>query len=374
MASSLRKPFKHFETYGLFYSSKVAYNSENTQYIQNGQVSTGTPDILWTDTAFIDDIAKIWNQGRFYAGSMINKKIATASQNVSLSWDKAIITIVDKARTNSLVSKSDIFSEYPGIIPSIVLYGPNDQKNDMDIMSLVSKGCDTIASSTTSEGSTFNQIQESIVSITLELEKHGYISNCYKWNTSNPSADQCNFMSLYQEYAFVEDGGYNTRTSNNMKLSSCYVTTANSADDYIATAVANGGWAIIVIDSSVLSSSVIEDIYDVVNDYVTNGSGAGYDAIYLQMNDALKAFASEFNIVYNAELPFRVYKDGTVDAYLSGPSIDRIIEYIHIPDLSKFPLLGDDVDTAYAPMDNDGVSFLPAETVDTVDVDWADKE
>ena len=89
---------------------------------------------------------------------------------------------------------------------------------------------------------------------------------------------------------------------------------ATAAVDYLDAHIADNTWIIIVVDSSNITGN-ISSLVSAINDYVNAG-----DAIYLQMNEALKVHASEFNIGRASDLPFKVYKNGEVDATLTTAS------------------------------------------------------
>ena len=118
---SLKKPFKHFETNSLFYAAKVSVNAENTAYIQNGEVHTGTPDILWEHTVFIHDIAQIWNRGRYYNSQKYLGTLSIIAKNSFQMYSgMPIVTFVD-VKPETLYNNVSIFQNYPGILPSIVV-------------------------------------------------------------------------------------------------------------------------------------------------------------------------------------------------------------------------------------------------------------
>ena len=99
-----------------------------------------------------------------------------------------------------------------------------------------------------------------------------------------------------------------------MMLNGYAASSATAAVDYLDAHIADNTWIIIVVDSSSITGN-ISSLVSAINDYINAG-----DAIYLQMNEALKVHASEFNIGRASDLPFKVYKNGEVDATLTPAS------------------------------------------------------
>ena len=328
MSTQLNKPFKHFSTYALFNATKVSANESNTAYILNGQTYEGTPDILWEHAAFINDTAQIWNRGRFYGASKYLKKLNATTKNTFIPWNKAIVTIIDKSSTGSLLNLMSIFDDYPGILPSIVAYS---SVSDPEVLAkLLDHGCDILSSS--SDGTSkysgsatdvqnFQAIQNDMAIVENWLAQRSMFTNCYKYPDASVAEGEADYIMQFEEYGVKESStGLNGYTQDNALLNAIYVTSNYAAaTDEIDTAVDENLWCIIMIDSSVTSSGVITEIIDCINDYVERG-----ELVYLQMNEALKARGVEFNIGRGSELPFRVYKNGVADIKLSDLSLSYI--------------------------------------------------
>ena len=321
---SLNKPFKHFDTIDLFTAAKVSANAANTSYIQNGTVHEGTPDILWEHTAFIHDIAQIWNRGRFYNSQKYLTKLAAMSKNTFYDYRKSIITIIDKSFASLYANNMSVYENYPGIMPSIVV-APSVAESNIDIVfALMDSGCDVLSTAydnvsvydpTKTEAENYEEIQNDMTQVEQWLIERSIFTNCYKYPDTNKAQDEAKFIAKYEEYGVVEGAvGVNGFKQDNMMLNGYAASSATAAVDYLDAHIADNTWIIIVVDSSSITGN-ISSLVSAINDYVAAG-----DAIYLQMNEALKVHASEFNVGRASDLPFKVYKNGEVDATLTTAS------------------------------------------------------
>lgn len=325
----LNKPFKHFDTLDTFTSSKVSVNVNNTAYIQNGTVHQGTPDILWEHTAFIHDIAQIWNRGRFYNSQKYSNKLAGIAKNIFYDYRNTIITIIDKSFTNLHDTYLNVYENYPGIIPSLVV-SPSIAENNIDkLFALMDKGCDVLSTAydnvsvydpTATSVENYDEISNDIIQVQQWLIERGIYTNCYKYPDASKAQGESIYISKFEEYAVLESQtGLNDIKQDNMLLNGYVVNNVTSAIDYIDANISENKWIILIVDSANITGN-IQSLISAINDYVDSG-----DAIYLQMNEAVKARGSEFNIARLSELPFKVYKDGSVDANLSYTSQEKFV-------------------------------------------------
>ena len=336
---TLNKPFKHFDTIDLFTASKVSVNAENTSYIQNGEIHVGTPDILWEHTAFIHDIAQIWNRGRYYNSQKYMTKLSAVSKNIFYDYNKTVITIIDKSFASLYDKYINIYENYPGILPSLVV-APSVAENNMDkLFTLMDKGCDILSTaydnvsvydSTASDVENYEEIQNDMIQVEQWLVERSIFTNCYKYPNTSKASGEAPYIARYEEYGVVESSnGVNGLTQDNMLLNGYAASSVTAAVDYIDAHIAEHKWIIIVVDSSNITGNV-SSLVSVIDEYVANG-----DAIYLQMNEAIKTRGSEFNIGRASSLPFKVYKDGQVDAKLTASSLNYIYDAIK-EDLMKY--------------------------------------
>ena len=326
---SLKKPFKHFDTSALFYGSKVSVNAENTSYIQNGEVHDGTPDILWENTVFIHDIAQVWNRGRYYNSQKYIGKLSTITKNSFQMYSgMSIVTLVDK---NPEALDASVFQNYPGILPSIVV-APGKVTDIDQILALADKGCDVVSTalngvsaydSSKSKDLNYDNILENMTATEQWLVERGLFTECYKYPNSSVAAAESEFIQRYEAYGLVESAtAANGVYCDNMLLNGKAVTT-----DAECTAAKNeisgntdGNWLIYILDTENISSTAIGDLIEAIQDGVDAGT-----CIYMQINEGIKMRAPEMNVGRSENtLPFRVYKDGTVDADLSGGTLANI--------------------------------------------------
>lgn len=319
----LNKPFKHFDTVDLFAAAKVAADSQNKSYIQNGTTYTGTPDIRWEHTVFIRDIAQIWNRGRYYNSQKYLTKLASIAKDTFYAYDKTIITIIDKSFV-SLYKNISKYTDYPGIIPSIVVAPSVGEKNLDTLNALMDHGCDvlstaydnkTVYNSSKTDAENYDEIQNDMTQTEQWLIEHSLYTNCYKYPDAAVASNEAKYITKYEGYGVVEStNGVNGYKQDNMLLNGYVASTWKSAADYVDAHVSENTWIILIVDSSTTTGD-ITTLIDAISAYVDDG-----DAIYLQMNEALKMRASEFNIARSSDLPFKVYKNGDVDANLSDSS------------------------------------------------------
>lgn len=68
---AINKKLIHFNTFENFNSKKLSANIENTQYTLgvDGEIQTGSPDILYQSIVYIKDTKQQWTHGQLYDGS-----------------------------------------------------------------------------------------------------------------------------------------------------------------------------------------------------------------------------------------------------------------------------------------------------------------
>lgn len=68
---AINKKLIHFETFSNFNSQKLSANKENTQYTLgiDGEIQTGSPDILYQSIVYIKDTKQQWTHGQLYISS-----------------------------------------------------------------------------------------------------------------------------------------------------------------------------------------------------------------------------------------------------------------------------------------------------------------
>ena len=82
----------------------------------------------------------------------------------------------------------------------------------------------------------------------------------------------------------------------------------------------DGNWLIYILDTANISAAAIKSLIATIQQGVDDGT-----CIYMQINEGIKMRAPEMNVGRSENtLPFRVYKDGTVDADLSGGTLANI--------------------------------------------------
>lgn len=332
--SSLYQPFKHFMTYDKFCSKKVSANPLDTAYTQNGTIYNGIPDIRWTDTCFIHDVAEIWNRGRFYSSQKYLTKLATIAKN-TFRYDpnKCVITVVEKSPEYLSLTP---YEKYPGILPSIVVCPEtidSNVNNFNKLCELLNAGCDVLStsydgtsqySSTATDVVNYETIQNDMANVLEWMTQRGIFTRCHKFPAQEATSPAlfvpyARYMQQYEEYGLFEgSAGINTLQQDNMMLAGYTASTVTDAVSYLTNNTAAGRWIILVVDTLTLSGDVAL-LTAKINDLLAAGT-----AIYLQMNEALKMFGSEFNINYSGTMPFRVYKNGVVDAALSEYSVANI--------------------------------------------------
>ena len=320
---SLKKPFKHFATSNLFSSAKVSANESNTAYIQNGEVRNGTPDILWEHTVFIHDIGQIWNRGRYYNSQKYLGKLSMIAKDTSMMFDGiTVVTLVDK---NVNAMQPSDYDNYPGILPSIVV-APSIVSDIDKVLSLSDKGCDILSTGnytynpSASKADNYDVILEDMTSTEQWLVEHGLFSNCYKYPTGANVQAESEFIQKYEEYGLQEaNTPINGLYQDNMMLNGKVLSTnANVTAACQEIASDSGNWLIYILDTQNITN--IGDLIEAIQSGVDNDK-----CIYLQIQEAISMRASAFNIGRGVStLPFRVYKDGTVDAKLSNGSIANI--------------------------------------------------
>lgn len=330
---SLKKPFRHFATSALFGATKVSVNAENTSYIQNGEVHEGTPEILWEHTVFIHDIAQIWNRGRYYNSQKYLGKLAAITKNSFQAYSgMTIVTLVDK---NPQELDASLFQNYPGILPSIVI-APGTITDIDHILSLADKGCDILSTafngtsvydSAASKDLNYDNILDDMVLTEQWLVEHGLFTNCYKYPDAAKANGESEFIQRYEEFGVVEDNvAANGLYQDNMLLHSKTIS-SDAGCSAAATEIGadtEGSWFIYVIDTENISSSALTTFVEAIQDGIDNGT-----CIYMQMHEGLQMRASEFNVGRSENtMPFRVYKDGKVDADLTASALEHVTETV----------------------------------------------
>lgn len=320
---SLKKPFKHFATSNLFSSAKVSVNESNTAYIQNGEVHEGTPDILWEHTVFIHDIGQIWNRGRYYNSQKYLGKLSMIAKDTSMMFDGiTVVTLVDK---NVNAMQPSDYDNYPGILPSIVV-APSIVSDIDKVLTLSDKGCDVLSTGnytydpSASKAENYDVILEDMTATEQWLVEHGLFSNCYKYPSGANVQAESEFIQKYEEYGLQESNtAVNGLYQDNMMLNGKVLSTnANVTAACQEIASDSGNWLIYILDTQNITN--IGNLIEAIQSGVDND-----ECIYLQIQEGISMRASAFNIGRGvATLPFRVYKDGTVDAKLSNGSIANI--------------------------------------------------
>lgn len=330
---SLKKPFKHFATNALFYAAKVSVNAENTAYIQNGEIHTGTPDILWEHTVFIHDVAQIWNRGRYYNSQKYLGKLAAISKNAFMEYSgMPIVTFVD-VKPETLYNNVSLFQNYPGILPSIVV-APGTVQDINKILGLANKGSDVLSTSfngtsvydaTKDKDYNYDNFLDDMTAVEQWLTEHGLFTNCYKYPDASVAATESEFIQRYEEYGLAQaNTAANGLKQDNMLLNGKLVNSNEGVTEAISEINAATGttWLIYLIDTTSITS------LDTLIEAVQQGIDDGH-CIYMQMHEGLQMRASEFNIGRSENtLPFRVYKDGSVDANLTASSVEAITETV----------------------------------------------
>lgn len=71
---AINKKLIHFKTYANFSTQKLSANEANTQYTVgiDGEVTTGSPDILYQSICWIKDTQQMWTHGQIYNASDID--------------------------------------------------------------------------------------------------------------------------------------------------------------------------------------------------------------------------------------------------------------------------------------------------------------
>lgn len=338
--SELKKKLKHFSSISDFESAKVSASSANTSYIKNGVTISGTPDILWDSVVFIDDIGQIWNRGRMYGSKKHLSRLSKIAKHAygRLYDGKTIISILDKS-AKGLIDNLSIFESYPGVMPSVVIAPgtieddaaevmPQIVEHDIDVVLTAYENTSAYDGSKSWEEN-YAEIRNDITQADEWLLKYGIVTDVYKYADTSKATAEAPFISAYEEYGLVESGtGINELDADNMLVSAKSVTLASEVES-ILTDTNKGKLIILVVDSS-MSSFRYSGILDVIYEHIDMESDKA-DAIYLPVSDALKAYVSAFNIGIDdssSKFPFKVYKDGIVDANLSKKTTDLIVTKI----------------------------------------------
>lgn len=95
---AINKKLIHFNTFENFNSKKLSANVENTQYTLgiDGEIQSGSPDILYQSIVYIKDTKQQWTHGQLYEGkTAVNA--TTTTDGLMSSDDKVILDSVGNA-------------------------------------------------------------------------------------------------------------------------------------------------------------------------------------------------------------------------------------------------------------------------------------
>jgi hypothetical protein len=152
-------------------------------------------------------------------------------------------------------------------------------------------------------------------------------TNCYKYPDPSNAQGESEFIQRYEEFGLVEDNtAANTIYQDNMLLhSQTIVTDAGCAGaETQISGDTEGNWLIYVIDTENISSTALTSLVETIQDGIDAGT-----CIYMQMHEGLQMRASEFNVGRSENtMPFRVYKDGKVDADLTAAALEHVTETV----------------------------------------------
>ena len=90
---AINKKLIHFNTFENFNSKKLSANVENTQYTLgvNGEIQTGSPEILYRSIVFIKDTKQQWTHGQLYSGG--NSSSSSAYPEISHGTSDTTFTL-----------------------------------------------------------------------------------------------------------------------------------------------------------------------------------------------------------------------------------------------------------------------------------------
>ena len=338
--SNLIKPFKHFDTYTHFLSKKIAADSSNTTYkVNNGSVTTGTPDILWENFVLIHDTGQIWNRGRLYDYKNSYSQLAKIAKKTFEPYDGAIVSFLEEDGRSYFLNGGifDVFKAN-NIVPSLSIvpsFIENKSGENSDgtlypvisidnLYSLIDYGCDIINHSYSHDDVNVYNSSAAYNTVVADLKKaeqwfinHGIFTNCFSYPFDVTSTNIKSAVNRFEEYALIS----NNTSLNNYKTDNLSIVKINLSDSNLATvkskidtAINNKSWIIITTHSC--GSSSADDlgsagiygklspstITSIIN-YINGKTGFRYYTV----SDALKVRASELNI--NG---FKIYKDGDI--------------------------------------------------------------
>lgn len=119
---AINKKLIHFKSFSDFNSKKLSANEENTQYTLgvDGEVTTGSPEILYQSIVWIKDTKQQWTHGQLY-GNKSNHKILWIGTSIPYGdgADNSYPKMVEDALGCTLYNKS-----IPG---SFVSFFPNNE-------------------------------------------------------------------------------------------------------------------------------------------------------------------------------------------------------------------------------------------------------
>lgn len=83
---AINKKLIHFNTFENFNSKKLSANVENTQYTLgvDGEVQTGSPDILYQSICWIKDTKQQWTHGQLYDGGSTEANVQAVDTSETL--------------------------------------------------------------------------------------------------------------------------------------------------------------------------------------------------------------------------------------------------------------------------------------------------
>lgn len=361
----LFKPFKHFDTYAHFLTKKISADSSNTAYrVNNGDLQTGAPDILWSDFVLIHDIGQIWNRGKFYSHQKSYATLAKIAKKTFEQYDGAIISFLEEDCRSYFLTGGifDVFKSF-NIIPSLSIVpkfiddkkGKNSDGSLYQVISidnlysLIDYGCDIINHSYSHDANIYNSSSsyDTIVSDLKKAEEwfvsHSIFTNCFSYPFNATSENIRNAVSRFEEYGVIYDGVnfLNDYKTDNLSFVKINLSDSNIEDvkAQIDLAITNKSWLIITTHScgdasadDLGSASIYGKLSSATITNIINYINTKSDFRYYTVSDALKVRASELNI--NG---FKIYKDG--DIAFNEKAKDTISANLNFDKLSpKFKL------------------------------------
>lgn len=129
---AINKKLIHFKNFSDFNSKKLSANENNTQYTLgvDGEVQTGSPDILYQSICWIKDVKKIWTHGQYYdcnggngtSDSPTFLRIGDADDETKANF--IAVANGEKSADYYICASSIQGAETNGIVSSLVYSGP----------------------------------------------------------------------------------------------------------------------------------------------------------------------------------------------------------------------------------------------------------